>query len=366
VRDVYWFEPAAGAFVTSTAYARDPAPWVTRFNEETLPRFRSDTTWRSGLAPEAAMLTRPDTVPYEMDGVRTHFPHTLGLAREMMGEEVGFWSWWSGTPGPDLATLLLAAAAVDARQLGADGTPDLLAVSLSQTDRIGHGYGPLSREQLDNLMRLDAALGDFFETLDARLGPEGWTVALTADHGAMDMPEWSAEGARAEGVRLGSSELQRLEALLGEVAREVGSTDPRELAGPLAEAIPQLPWIARAWSEDDLTSAEAADSFDVLAMNSHRPGRVSGLLGRLGVTFQVAERVLNFGFEYGGSTHQSGYHHDRWIPLVLMGPGIEPGAVEEGVSAVSVAPTLADLLGVPAPEDVQGPSLLRPPSSPTP
>lgn len=357
-RDVYWFEPALGGFATSTAYRDTPAEWVREFNASVMPGHRADTTWTSHVPPELAALSRPDTAGYEFDGVRTHFPHSFGRAREATGAETDFWSWWASTPGPDEAALQLAGAAIEARGLGLDETPDLLAVSLSQTDRVGHAHGPLSREQMDNLLRLDAALGRFFATLDARVGEGAWSVVLTADHGAMDMPEWSSGSDGVSGTRLGSAHLEELQALLGRVSREVGSADPARLGGPLAEAVAELPWIARAWSHDDLSRGMPADSFTTLAVNGYAPGRPSGLLGRFGVEYQVAEGVLPFGFETGGSTHQSGYLHDRWIPLVVLGPDVPAGTVSDPVSAVAVAPTLAALLGVPVPGDLPAQSVI--------
>ena len=79
--------------------------------------------------------------------------------------------------------------------LGRDDAPDFLNVSLSQTDRIGHSFGPLSREQLDNLLRLDRELGEFFTFLDRTVGAGRWVVGLSADHGSLVSPEtpWPGE-----------------------------------------------------------------------------------------------------------------------------------------------------------------------------
>jgi predicted AlkP superfamily pyrophosphatase or phosphodiesterase len=353
--DVYWFEPAVGRFVTSVWYRDEVPAWVTAFNEQVVPGFARDSVWESTVPPEAAGRSRPDSVTYEGGGVNTSFPHSFESARKRY-PEIGFWTWFSLTPSLDRATLAFARAAVEARDMGGDDVPDLLTVSLSQTDRVGHDYGPLSREQLDNLLRLDAELGAFFDFLDEAVGQGRWLVGLTADHGAQDAPEWEMRRG-VEALRLNRDSLLSLQDVLQETARSVGSTDPSELAGPLARQVERLPWVARAWSRQDIEQGEPADSFDVLAWNAHHPDRPTGLLGRRGVDFMVRPHVLPFGYADGGSTHQSGYYHDRHVPFVLMGPGVAPGTDTARVSAADLAPTLAALLGLETPDDLDGVAL---------
>ena len=92
----------------------------------------------------------------------------------------------------DRATLMLAQIAVSEEGLGQQaGRTDFLSLALSQTDRVGHTYGPLSREQMDNLLRLDRNLGRFLEFLDDFVGPEGYLIGFTSDHGVLTVPERS-------------------------------------------------------------------------------------------------------------------------------------------------------------------------------
>jgi predicted AlkP superfamily pyrophosphatase or phosphodiesterase len=163
---VYWFDPAAGRYVTSTYYRNADPDWVARFNTTTLQAHLADTVWNF-LAPASAMpRSNPDTSGIEGNGTSTFFPHRFSVE----GNPAAFWSWWVGTPLQDVATLQLARAAVTELKLGSDASPDFLNVSLSATDYVGHGYGPLSREQMDNLLRLDRELGQFFDFLDSTVG----------------------------------------------------------------------------------------------------------------------------------------------------------------------------------------------------
>lgn len=351
--EVLWFEPAAGAFVTSTWYRDEVPAWVSAFNEEALPELAADTVWESTVPPSAAARSRPDTSAFEGSLTGSEMPHSITDVRAVW-PGVTRWDWMALTPGLDRATLALARRAVEAAELGADDVPDLLAVSLSQTDRVGHEYGPLSREQLDNLLRLDAELGGFLDFLDETVGKGRYVLALTSDHGAEPIPEWEREHGIEGAVRLNRDSLASLQAAVHRAARKAGSSDPEVLAGPLAAEVQRLPWVARAWTRAGLQQGEPADSFELLARRSEYPGRPTGVLGRLGVVYMVAPHVLPFGYPEKGSTHQSGYLWDRRVPLVLMGPAVEPGTDPTRVGAVDVAPTLAMLVGIPVPTDLDG------------
>ena len=346
---VYWLEPAFGRFHTSTWYDdRDPG-WVRRFNEKVLPELVEEE-WRSTVPASARHRSRPDTAPFEGDGVHTAFPHRWADHRRG-GEGPELTTWWGGTPGPDRALLLLAREAVESEGLGEDATPDLLALSLSQTDHIGHGYGPLSREQLDNLLRLDGELGLFLGWLDERLGPGGWSLVLTSDHGAQDAPE-TVPG----GLRLASDSLATVQAAVDRALDPEARSADETPAQALVRAVTGIPWIARAWTPAELRSDAPADSMTLFARRSWHPERPTGLLGRLGLQILYEPGVLPFGYEHG-STHQTGYHHDRHVPLIVVGPGVGKGTVDEPVGAVDVAPTLAVLLGIEPPADLDGKAL---------
>jgi predicted AlkP superfamily pyrophosphatase or phosphodiesterase len=173
---VYWFDAAAGRFVTSTYYRSSDPEWLTQFNATTLQAHRADTVWDLRAPVAALARANRDTIPTEGNGTNTSFPHRY--AEE--GNPQNFWPWWAGTPSWDAATLELAETMVTSLGLGKDASPDFFNVSLSATDYIGHGYGPLSREQLDNLLRLDKELGEFFAFLDETVGKGKWTIASLA------------------------------------------------------------------------------------------------------------------------------------------------------------------------------------------
>jgi predicted AlkP superfamily pyrophosphatase or phosphodiesterase len=352
--EVYWMD-GRGRFLTS-AYYRDAYPeWLERFHAETLPRMWRDTVWQSTVPDWALPLSRPDTFPHEGDGVNTYFPHRA--SREAGGtDERALSEWRFLAPYPDRVILALAREAVRELRLGGRGSIDYLALGLSQADRIGHNYGPLSREQLDNLVRLDRELGEFLEFLDEAVGSGRWTLALTADHGALELPE-----ARGDlglyGRRITPGESSGLVAR-ARAAAEAAGGDPVAAARAAAAAVRSHDWVADAFAWADLLADGPADSMQVLYTRSWHPERTLGSLGRLGVAVRFHEGVLS-GRYPTGSSHGSPYFYDRHVPVLLLGPGIPPGPSGERVSVVDVAPTLARLVGVEFPADLDGRPLLE-------
>jgi predicted AlkP superfamily pyrophosphatase or phosphodiesterase len=253
----------------------------------------------------------------------------------------------------DRATLELARVAVRERELGTTrGRTDFLSVSLSQTDRVGHDYGPLSREQMDNLLRLDRELGSFLAFLDEQVGRERYVLGLSSDHGVMTMPE--REGVR--GLRLTLDDRALLERLLGEAVREGGGPGART-AGLLGSRVQGLPFVGPVYTREEVRSKEPGDSILALFRNSFVEGRGGGLLSRFGVEMWWGEKVLDWGYPRG-TTHGSPYLHDRWVPLILVAPGVAAASVPDRVRPLDLAPTLAALAGIPFPGDLDGKPLV--------
>lgn len=341
---VYWFENDIGRFVTSTYYRDRHPEWIERFNAEVMAAHATDTLWMSTVPPAEAWRSDPDTAAYEGDNASSHFPHRFGAP----GERTDFWEWFERTPMLDAATLELARIVVTESGLGRDDVPDFLNVSLSQTDRVGHDFGPLSREQLDNLLRLDRELGEFFAFLDSRVGEGRWIAGLSADHGVLvtgaDMRIGEAGSAR----RWTPAEEAAVASIRSEGGRGRGSPESPER---VVEALERLDFVADAYTHTELMSGEPADSFALLERRSLYPGRAREDLSPLGVEVRYAPGFLDRKL---GSGHGTPYWYDRNVPMIFLGPGIAPGRDTTRVSTTDFAPTLARLVGIPYPDDLDG------------
>ncbi len=340
---VYWFDASVGRFVTSTYYRDSDPAWITRFNETTLRAHRADTVWNSRVPYGALARANRDTIATEGNGTNTFFPHRFAVE----GRPNAFWSWWIATPQLDVATLSMARTMVTSLELGRDASPDFLNVSLSTADYIGHAFGPLSREQLDNLLRLDKELGEFFTFLDRTVGAGKWTMMLSADHGVTDSPEDLI--ARGEfGHRATTAELTMLDSL-----RLAAASNPDAIAGArqLARDLKKHPLVVDAYTHEELSRGQPRDSFEVLERRSMYPGRVSGLFAREGVEIRFRPGMLR---GPRGSSHGTAWWYDRHVPMIFFGAGIRAGRDTARAETVDFAPSMARLLGIQAPVDVDG------------
>jgi predicted AlkP superfamily pyrophosphatase or phosphodiesterase len=349
--EVYWLAPEAGVFVTSAYYRQDYPVWITDFNSRVMPEIYADTLWESIVPPEARALTRPDTSRWELDGVHTAFPHRPADTGDD-ADDASRNRWrFETTPFPDRAVVALAMEAVRVLALGQRRSVDYLGISLSQTDIVGHDFGPRSREQLDNLLRLDAELGRLFAFLDEAVGPSGWVMAVSSDHGVLDVPEHLAE-AGADAERLTRDHRQQLLDRIQEGVQTAGAEGVEE---SVKRAVSTLPFIAGAYTSEDVERPSPADSFAVLIGNSHSRERAVDLSERWGVYVRYHPNVL--AWTTIATTHGSPYYYDRHVPLIFLGAGVSPGVSTERVATVDVAPTLAALAGITAPTDLDGRSL---------
>jgi hypothetical protein len=177
-----WYDPKLGQFVSSTAFIDALPPWVSEVAGPAVIEQELSQPWTllDALWVAAHALTR-DEQPGESDyfGYGTVFPHLASRAGDRFAA-------FRGNPNTDRLLLNLALQALNRSPRDA---PVLLAISLSANDYIGHWFGPDSFEAWDELLRLDANLGDFFHQLDRLQGPQNWSAVLSADHGILPLPE---------------------------------------------------------------------------------------------------------------------------------------------------------------------------------
>jgi Type I phosphodiesterase / nucleotide pyrophosphatase len=345
---VYWFDPAVGRFVTSRYYMDAYPEWVVDFERDSLPALLADSVWKSTIPAAGRRLAQPDSSRWEGDGTHTFFPHWFRNEAHGRSRQ-DFYDWLEGTPFPDEATLRMAEAGIRALGMGQDSVPDYLAIGLSQTDYIGHAYGPLSQEQLDNLLRLDRELGTFFDMLDRTVGRGRWVVALSADHGVLTQPEiLQKQGIPAR--RLPTSMLQRAARAASNAA---ANGPPAAAARRAADALKKFDFVANAMTVDQMLHGEADDSFATFYRRAYYPGRMSDGFAGLGVVWQPRMYTL-FSDSPTGTTHGTPYWYDRWVPIAFLGDDIPATVIDRRVAAVDVAPTLARLAGVPLPSDLDG------------
>jgi predicted AlkP superfamily pyrophosphatase or phosphodiesterase len=283
------------------------------------------------------------------------FPHPLTSASG--APDADYHARWERSPFADAYTARFAAALVDGLQLGKHEATDVLAISFSSPDLVGHAFGPRSQEIQDVYAQLDRTIGALFDHLDAAVGRGRYVVALTADHGVTPIAEQLIKEGRDAGrldARAVSAAAETAAAsALGPgryVARENGndlyfspgvverlSKIPGALDRMVA-ALAAVPGVQRVFKADEIRdAAKAGDRLQRAAALSYVPGLSGDLI--------LAPKP---GWEFigAGATHGTANPDDQRVPILLMGAGIKHGQFTATATPADIAPTLASLAGI--------------------
>ncbi|HYV98605.1 MAG TPA: alkaline phosphatase family protein [Gemmatimonadaceae bacterium] len=363
-----WYSPRQGVFTTSTWYASALPAWVKEFNAERATQRLAGRAWTL-LLPESA-YPEPDSVAGEARN-NVVFPHTLSADTARARVSLPEFPWM------DSVTLALALRGVGAMELGAgDNRTDLLAVSLSTTDAIGHRWGPDSRELHDMVLRVDRYLGAFLDSLYALRGQRRVIVALTADHGVAPAPEIASRFEHNEGAtHVPATEFRPALTDARGALRSAGldTTALRwedlvlwlnhgllnkpfaadALARAFAAATRTLPGVQRSDVVADLAHADTvADPIARRWLHMFTPGvdAYPGEIPLVAVTLAPLS-VLGRG---DVATHGTPHDYDAHVPVAFLGAPFKPGERAERVGVVDIAPTLAAVLGIKPSEHVDG------------
>jgi hypothetical protein len=327
-----------GRFVTSTYYRPDLPAWVADLNARQLPESYAGKRW-------------------EFEGGVREYPTETGA--QLYGAVIA-------SPAGNELVLALARAALQHERLGQRGVTDVLTVSFTSNDLVGHTYGVESPEVRDITKQTDRQLQQLLDEVEQRVGLAHTLVAFMADHGSGSAPE-AAGAMRVPAGRFQAQALtEAIEAALDArygadtwiertqlphvyldhallASRGIDAAEARRVA---AEAAARVPHVARVYTRDALLAGQVPDdlisSRVTRAYHRDRSGDLHVVLEPLWTTAPT------------GSSHGTPYHYDAHIPLMLMGPGILPGTYSARVALNDLAPTLAEVLGVEAPAGSTG------------
>ena len=341
----FWFDDVSGNFVSSSYYVDQLPSWATSFNDEKLPAKYVDRKWEN-------------------------FPSWN--FHEPSGSKIPYGKLPASPWGNELVERF-AEQALTGEKLGQHQSTDLLTVSFSSNDYVGHAAGPDSPEVHDMAIRTDRLLAKLFQAIDKKVGLNNVVIVLSADHGvaptaASDklekMPGGVIEGKSEDVVRKaldaqfghrdwlvaggGETTLYFNEKALYETKGPDGQLIPPDEIYLFAKgalfAAPGL-HVARVYSRTQLDNGVAGDFIAQAEMNGYFPRRS----GDLNVVFEPG-----FIPSSHGTTHFSPYAYDRHVPVLFMGPGIKAGHYNETIRPNDIAPTLATMLDVQTPSGSSG------------
>lgn len=356
-QDVYWYA-SDGLFTTSTWY-RDTLPsWVQQFNARKLPHSYAGREWTL-LLDESAY---PEVDSLEEGSARgnVRFPHVISSSPDTAAGFLPNYPWM------DEVTLAFALHGLGAMQLGRGPQTDILAVSLSTTDAVGHAFGPDSRELHDHVLRLDRMMGAFLDSLFKIRDSTRVVIALTADHGVAPYPKVSQALGRGEPVYIEAAPLRTfLEGLPaanvpdGAVVIEdaVLLVDRPALAraGINADSVVSafvtlartIPGVARVDRMADLARADTTTDFIARRWLHMLPPEMPAE-----VVLTQAEYAVPSASTY--AQHGSPYDYDARVPVIFYGAPFRPGTYDTFARVVDMGPTLAWVTATPPLERLDG------------
>jgi predicted AlkP superfamily pyrophosphatase or phosphodiesterase len=337
----YWFDDASGNFISSTYYFPDLPQWVKDFNAQQLPAKYVDRKW---------------------DNFATWDFHSKNAKRPY--DKIPASPW-----GNELIEAL-AERAVISERLGQRGHMDLLTVSFSSNDYVGHAVGPDAPEVRDMAIRTDKLLGKLFALLSEKVGLDNVLVVLSADHGVSPTPASQKEH-KMPGEYLAADTAdtvtQALNKKFGEASwilpgvaenalyfnyvtlkdKKVDLTAATHVA---AEAIMSTPKIhaSRVYTREQGLMGGRGDFITTAFLNGFHPARSADILIVYEPYFVPGNATAT------GTTHFSPYVYDNHVPVVFFGAGVKPGTYRRIVTVNDIAPTLAAAMGVEIPSGAFG------------
>ncbi|MDO5978070.1 alkaline phosphatase PafA [Flavivirga spongiicola] len=361
----YWFHGKnEGHWISSSFYLKGLPNWVKDFNaSKTAESYLK--VWNTLYDIDSYIESGSDLNEFEggFKGKETAtFPYDLNALKEKNG---GFDILKSTAYGNSL-TADFALAALDGEQLGKDAITDVLTVSFSSTDYIGHNFGVNSKEIEDTYLRLDKDLERLFNTLDAKVGKGAYTVFLTADHGAIDVPAYLRSVKIPAGYLKNSERKEKFQKFLKD---SFGTTDilenisnnqiflNREKIKALgldlndvqnAIVNEQMTYknISKAYTATTMSSVDFTTGIEALLQKGFNQKRSGDVL--------LVDDPAYISYGKTGSTHGSGLNYDTHVPLLFFGKGIKKGQTVQKTVITDIAPTMSALLGISFPNGATG------------
>jgi arylsulfatase A-like enzyme len=352
---VTWFVDATHGWATSTAYAAQPVPEVQAFFDAN-PIDRDRTAVWTPLDPASFTGTDDAAGERPKPGWTATFPHPLAGATGTPPTQ--FYELWKCSPYSDEYLAALAIAQVRALRLGQRAAVDLLGVSFSSLDCVGHDFGPDSAEVHDTVLRLDRTLGTLFAALDQIVGRDRYVVGFSADHGVSPIPEQR----RLQGADAGRVLAPEVRQVAETAMVAAHGTGPHIAAvippfiyftphtrarvrkaphalRPVVDAVAAMNGILRVMPTQGLESKRrSSDRFERAAAMSYHPAEGGDIM------FLLKPEWING--DSSAASHGTPHEYDQRVPIVLMGAPFNAGRFSTEASPADIAPTLAATIGL--------------------
>lgn len=362
----YWFlGQDEGKFITSAFYVESLPDWVEKFNKSGLKDKYMKSKWETLYPISSYTESIEDDNSYErpFEGLdKAVFPYNLKKLKDANAN----YDLIKGTPYGNTMLVEFAKAAIKGEGLGKNGYTDFLAISFSSPDYIGHQFGVDSKEIQDTYLRLDLDIADFLNYLDQEFGKGEYSLFLTADHAAVQVPAYLKSIKVPAGYfddmefdifvknyckkRWGSESLieniSNYQIFLNRKSLAELNLEKDEVARELVELIIDYKGIHKAVSAKTMQSAQFQGGILEMLQNGYNQ-KLSG-----DVLWVPDPAVVSS--EEQGSQHGSAFTYDTHVPIIFFGKGIAKGVTRERVEIIDIAPTMSSLLQISFPNGSRG------------
>ncbi len=352
---VVWLDEADGEWVTSTAFAKAPVPFIAGYIKAHPLKNEMGRRWDRSLPKDQYLYDGSPEGRQRTALITKDFPHIVkGDGSEVAG---AFTDAWESSPHSDSYLAGLAGASLDGLTLGRGPGADFLAISFSALDKVGHDFGPDSHEVQDVLMHLDREIGVLLDKLDRDVGRGKYVVGLSADHGVSPVPE----RLKAQGFDAGRINTVAVGRAIDEVlARQLGGGPYRtrviyndiyfnegvylklsqnsKAMEAVLESVRQTQGVWRVYRKEQLSATDPLTRPSALGYFEGR----SGDLMMLGRAYWITSSST--------TTHGTGHRYDTRVPVLLFGAGIKRGEYLQPSAPIDLAPTIAHLMGITLPD----------------
>ena len=361
----FWYEGGeTGNWITSSYYMDALPQWVVDFNDsDAVEVYKKSWTTLKPIGTYLESGTDANTYEGMFKGeTTTAFPHDLPAIWDANGQ----FSLLRSTPYGNSITADFALAALEGEDLGADAITDFLAISFSSTDYVGHFFGVNSKEIEDTYIRLDQDLARLFAALDAKVGAGEYTVFLTADHAAINVPAYLHDQKLPggyldmKGMKEKFDEFLKYKYGTTDVVKNQSNSqlflDHKILANldidlddaqeDIAKELLSYEGIGQVYTGHQMWENDYTEGIPYILQNGYNQKRSGDVL--------IVPSPGYISYSRTGSTHGSPQIYDTHVPLLLFGKGIKHGSTVNRTEIPDIAPTIASLLGIAFPSGTTG------------
>jgi predicted AlkP superfamily pyrophosphatase or phosphodiesterase len=363
----YWFEGGDhGKWISSSFYMKSLPNWLEKLNDKSPANKYLTQSWNTLYPINTYKSSIADDNNYEVTfktEEKPVFPHNLPSLRDSNKN----YSLIKSTPFGNTILKDLAIELIKNEQLGKDEHPDFLSISFSSTDYIGHQYGPMSIEIEDTYLRLDKDLAELITYLEKEIGKDNLLLFLTADHGAVNVPQYLVDNNLPGGyfnedslekeLKLFMKNEYNVDSIIKNVSNyqvflntsliQKNNWNIETIERNIANFLIQRNGIAKSITSTAMRNTEFTDRIIANAQRGYNQNRSGNVLFILESGWIPQERIQ-------GTTHGSPYHYDTHVPLIWYGTTIENGETNEPIIIPDIAATLAQLLNIQSPSACTG------------